>query len=58
MGKGKEHTGDQCMTYRELINKILYLDQLNQIDLDKQIDDKDEINFDEFVANRQRSLEI
>jgi len=43
------------MTYRELINKILYLDQLNQIDLDKQIDDKDEINFDEFVANRQRN---
>ena len=46
------------MTYRELINKILYLDQLNHIDLDKQIDDKDEINFDEFVANRHRSLEI
>ena len=46
------------MTYRELINKILYLDQLNHIDLDKQIDDKDEINFDEFISNRHRSLEI
>ena len=43
------------MTYRELINKILYLNQLKHIDLDKQIADKDEINFDEFVANRKSS---